>query len=840
MLYLDSALSLEGLTLYRDYSVPSRFFYLPGHPRLTREAGDSMFQLLIFRRDITDNPAFREGDALGGGFLTMTVDLSVPESTIRKVRGELERRVGGDVDLVPVPFERGSVRITALGEAAGGAASLDTATGGEEGAVAGPRFVEKILGSAQPSLYGDNRAVFSMRLSHEGAQLMRASLEDDGASQIAVVYNLDYKGLMPAYRAKIKIHFQRSYQYLRNRFSLNTLLFKTDLDSEVEKLLTETSIEIEEVDFSGMTPEAAAQSRDKLNELVKELATQAFFRPALRPGSVLAVDRGELVAADPTAAAQQVTAGFSTPLAAAAEGRGAPGGSEGPRLSGTSGDTRQARAAGRPLPEGESRPESGTAGGGTAAGGERPLTAVERWNQMGRPQAAFLLKSLSQEEQQDLTYDLFQVSAADRSAAPQGQIRLLPGASNMPGRIKEVDLGSPFFERISGTVTTSANLDELGVSSLAVKLRYGVRDDGTAPKDSVEFILRDPGEVHNYSFFLDRRLTMELEYQVVVNYQSGFALGDPATVATSPWKRTTTRNLDIDPAEVAATFPVRLTAAQVDWTAVRAIEATLDYRDEATGRSDSRTVALTQAEPEAQLKVRPWRPEARGYELSARYIFAEGDPATVERTGAGAAAIVLNQPTHRAVPITIAAADPLGRFQKIVVELEHRPGGGRPAQHRVLTFSSNGETQTWTVFRESPGVDPVYRYRTTVFADDGSQAQSEWRTASDRFLVVGEVFEELLSVAVRLLVPDFTAAGLLGVKLRLHYPDAAEHADDDREHFFAAPSLEPFQWTVPKRPGGGDQYEYTVTWINTDGSQRVVGPVRTADEELILHPSLGG
>jgi len=83
MLYLDSVSTVQGLTLYRDYANPKLFYYLPRSPRLAREAGDPMFQLLIYRRDITDNPAFKTGDRLGGGFLTMTVDLSVPDATIQ-------------------------------------------------------------------------------------------------------------------------------------------------------------------------------------------------------------------------------------------------------------------------------------------------------------------------------------------------------------------------------------------------------------------------------------------------------------------------------------------------------------------------------------------------------------------------------------------------------------------------------------------------------------------------------------------------------------------------------------------------------------------------------------
>ena len=69
-----------------------------------------------------------------------------------------------------------------------------------------------------------------MELSQEGALLMKASLENPGATQIAVVYDLDYKGLMPAYHVKISIDFKQSYSYLRTRFTMDTLYFKADLD----------------------------------------------------------------------------------------------------------------------------------------------------------------------------------------------------------------------------------------------------------------------------------------------------------------------------------------------------------------------------------------------------------------------------------------------------------------------------------------------------------------------------------------------------------------------------------------------------------------------------------
>lgn len=449
-----------------------------------------------------------------------------------------------------------------------------------------------------------------------------------------------------------------------------------------------------------------------------------------------------------------------------------------------------------------------------------------------------MLRALSQEEQQHVEYSLFQVSATKRSAAPQGQIRMAAGDADLPGRIMEVDLNSPFFERIAGTVACNVDLRALGVTSMVVKLRYGTRDDGSTPKDSQEFVFTAMGQKGNYAFMLDRSYSMTLEYQIVVKYQPGFAIGDPSLEAVSPWIKTTTRNLDVDPAEVGAVFPIELAVAQVDWGVVSSIESTLLYDDPAPEAIRQATAVLTQQNAAAQFHIRPLDPQRNAYRLRTSYQFKTGQASHVESSGVGAKTFVLNQPAQLAVPITVIASDPLKHFTRIAVEMSYTPADGSAEQSRLLTFSSNGETQTWTVFRSSITEKPAYQYRVTTFAANGSENRSDWQAGSDQLLVIGEVFQGVLQVAVRMLVTDFKAANLLGARLRLQYPDAAEGVAATKEIFFRGPSMEPVMCTVPKKPGGGNSYQYTVTWISMDGGQNTVGPRTTSDEDLLLHPDL--
>ncbi|MEM7052531.1 MAG: hypothetical protein AAF604_22905 [Acidobacteriota bacterium] len=820
MLNLDSALELHGVTVFRDFSAQNRFWYMPDSPQVTREGNELMFQLLVYRESLED---FEEGDRDGGGFLTLTVDLGVSRGTLAAVRSELEGRVGGQVDLVPVPFERGSVRVSALGEAAGAAPGLTS--GDEEDAGSG--FVEEILGSAMPALYGDNKAVFSLELSKRGALLMKSSIEAGGASQIAVVYNLDYEGLMSARECRITINFRQSYQHLRSRAKVNTLWFKADIDNEMETLMKEGSIEIEDVDYLGLEGAELAERATQLQNLAKELATWSFFRPGLQPGQVLAQDRGELEVYDPAAAAVAATGGFTTPLETAATGRGNTGDTAGPRHAGRSANANASRPGGEdPPPAGES---DGDGDGAAEGGGERSLTAVERWNQAGRPQVGYLMRSLSQEEQQTITFDLRQVSAQRRTAAPQSSLRFASAGTDLSDRIVLVDLRHPFFERLEGSVSSTADFEAEGVRSMNVKVRYGVREDGSGPKDTDEFVLNAPGETGSFAFHLDHRLSVELEYQVIVHYRAGFALGDGSSSATSPWIRTSTRNLDIDPRVVGATFPVTVTAGQVDWAAVQSIQTEVRYPEAAAGANASSTHVLTQSESTAVVHIRPPEGASRKFEVASTYFYASSQEGPVLQSGEGAQLMVLNQPPTKAVPISVNLVDPLARIRKALVELEYEN------QQTSLELTGDGASAGWTLFRSRLDEDPRYGYAVTVFGNDGTTRSTPSRETAERNLIVGDIVEGMLEVEVRILTPDLTAAGFVLAKLRLDYPDAPDWADPNVEKTFEGVP-EAFHWKVPKQAGGGDEYTYTMQWFRADGSRETVGPETARDEVLILIP----
>jgi hypothetical protein len=852
MLNVDDSLQIQGLTLFRDYSDSAKFYYLPDSPQLAREGGEPLFQLLIYRRDVTDNPDFNEGEERGGGFLTMTVDLKVSDEKLEAVRGELRRRARvSQVELTPVPIEQGSVRVTALGVSAGG--SGGTSAVDAEQQTGSTRFVENILGYAQPSMYGDNRAVFSIELSTEGALLMKASLEDNGASSISVLYDLDYKGLMPARECKIVIEFRQSYEHFRARAQANTLWFKADIDRETEALIKNTSIKIEDVDYmGGLTPEQLTARATELNRFARELAQGEFFRPGLRPGEVLAKDRGEITVYDPTEAAAQVTAGFSTPLELALTGQGR--GGEGQQVvrghsdqtggigghpvtppaapgagapAGTAGGT----AAGT---QGAGAGTQGAAGAGAAttpaAPANRPMTAVERWNAAGRPQAAFMLRSLSQSEQQRIEYNLRQVTAVTRSIAPQGSIKLAAGDAQLRGRIKFVDLDDDFFSFLKVTVTTNADLADLGVNSLVVKVRYGVHPDGRAPFKTDEFLLKAKGEEKSTTFPMDHRRTMDFEYQVVVNYNPDFGIGHDVTQMTSPWIRTSTRNLDIDPRSVQGLLMVRLLKGQIDFDVVRSVQAQVIYEDEKNGIHAEQTVQIDRDSPDAVVPIRLANPELTSFRVVSKWFTAGSvdDLSLVKTRGND---VVLNQPPSKAVPVSLQAVDPLDRYDRMTVELAYAPGGGQPEQRsRVFTLTGENPSASWTFFLPSLEAEPRYRYAVTLIGKDGTVRKQDWTPAVERQLIVGDVFPGMLDVEVEL-VDDPTAAGFRLALFTLTYPDVPEGMDGTEQVRFRTAQVARVRMPSTKLPVG--TYSWKMEYLGA-GGKKVVEEGSGSEETLVL------
>jgi hypothetical protein len=263
VLLLEAPSEAAGLSVFADHLSPTTFHYLPGSPRVVRREGRPGVQLLRYR------------GVNSGGLLLLDVDLSHDPAAIETARAALSQKHGG-ANLVPVTFREGTVRLVALG--------VDSAAGGDS-AESRTFLVEKVMGSTTPALFGTGRAIFSARLSAEGASLIQQALQDAGLP-LAIVYELTFDGLRRARGARASIEFAMAYDFLRSRLRADALIFKADVDAEVEALKRAGLVSITDVDYTGTDPATLAARTEELRAELATIVEATFFRPGASPAAI--------------------------------------------------------------------------------------------------------------------------------------------------------------------------------------------------------------------------------------------------------------------------------------------------------------------------------------------------------------------------------------------------------------------------------------------------------------------------------------------------------------------------------------------------------------------------
>ena len=166
----------EGITFYPDHADPLAFYYAAGEPRLAVYENDDLIYHLFLYRNILEHDAFsgtKIPEEMGAGFLTLGVSCSQLPNDLENAIDELAEILSLEVDTLkisPIPYTDGSVTLNGMG--------IGETTGALPAAL-GPNarepFVISHIGSANPSLLGDLRAIFSVSLSEDGACLLYTS-----------------------------------------------------------------------------------------------------------------------------------------------------------------------------------------------------------------------------------------------------------------------------------------------------------------------------------------------------------------------------------------------------------------------------------------------------------------------------------------------------------------------------------------------------------------------------------------------------------------------------------------------------------------------------------------
>ena len=321
MLQLGATMRVvEGVTVFSDHADPDLFWYLPAPVDLAdKPDGSKAFSFIKYK------DGARSGGARGGGFLMFETSLKVDETTQRAIRAAL-RSQSRDPQLQMVPFDEGTVECVALNLQGGGGTSAAPAPPGTFNAV------EDILGTSVPSLFGDNRALFSLTLSQEGATILEQALAQQ-AAPIGVIYKLKFTALRPSLHVRITADLKRVYDEFSAGLSASIKWVSVSLEAAFQKLQQDGVIQIKVLSF---TDDADVKEQEKwaLNFFRDNLLAD-WFQPSLSPRDIPAA--GSLA---PSLPAGSSSGGVPVPTGSSQGGGSQAGGSTrsgGPLSSGGSG-----------------------------------------------------------------------------------------------------------------------------------------------------------------------------------------------------------------------------------------------------------------------------------------------------------------------------------------------------------------------------------------------------------------------------------------------------------------------------------------------------------------------
>ena len=211
--------------------------------------------------------------------LSLTVDLGVEPERLSRVRRRIARQMelNSQIVLSPVSADAGTCELILIDRT-----STDDSPGaggeGNLGGATGFGMVERILGSASPSLYGDNACTFEAVLSPEGVGLVEGALRGGGLP-VGVVYALQVTGLRPALRAQITARWKDIYDYYDNRLHGGKLLLAVDIGPTIEDLVHAEAIRMQIDDLVPESERSGVYQRT-LDQVQRYILDQ-FFKPTL-------------------------------------------------------------------------------------------------------------------------------------------------------------------------------------------------------------------------------------------------------------------------------------------------------------------------------------------------------------------------------------------------------------------------------------------------------------------------------------------------------------------------------------------------------------------------------
>ena len=821
MLSLDNRITaIPGVTVFRDHQDLQQFYYINERPRVAMRNGIPAIRLTKYRRDITDNPAFSVGDEVGGGTLSLTVDLHLSEDELDDVRDAIEDHyddLDGEIKLGPVLFRDGTVRISGTPTEE----EVETVSGGFR-----PMHFEQVYGSSKPSLLGENAASFTIPLGREQATYFEQIIRGGGAD-ISVFYDLNYVGLLPAFHVKAKADYSRIYTSFETKFGvqgqIQAVSLAADVDLAFQKLREEGAIEVEILNFSD--DQDMKDKSDEAWKWIKEMLTQDFFTSKM-PVIQQPAGGGNILSQLTSMFGQMPAMGQVQSMMPqrSNSGNGAPQTAEAPAgLSDGVSSTTQTNPARARAANGQPPVQQGAGEAGNAV------------SQMSPVRLGLSLKLLRQDERRTRTFDFRLQQAVTRNANPNATLTSIADGFNMDRLITEVRLDDSFFDRIITTVTMGQDLETLGIASVAVNMEYPAQRDPGVDADHIDGFLFRPGSDDTFSFmtFLNDARDKDYRYKMTITFNPDTEWRGSSTQFESDWITSAKTELPLAPADELERLDVEVGLSTLANDALELVEVDVEYTDPVSGFSDRETFPLSPGAGADHWRLRLRDGAPTGFRHRERYFFKHGNiRLETDWSEATPPALLVHAPFEGQVNCMVnpIRLDPTNLLQAIVdVTYVDAATGFRESFREVfdgLEPLMPRERLINTITPDAGGLT----YNMTLLRQDGTVVTQTGKEAPNGLIILSETEGALQRLRVRL--PGSTLGDdRVAIRVEFQAPDAtfAETAA-----LFTPSQMEPKTVVVPQPDDTTRDYRFKVTAYDVNGTPEVIGEGTSNDSDFII------
>lgn len=281
MMYLHPPFyMIEGVAVAPDYDDADQFYYFPNRPHVAVDNGRPAIRLLVYKSDLDE---LAPEDEEVAGFFYFDTTLAWPEETLEKVARKIQqdRNLARLPRLSPLLYKSGTVRLIFLDKTTTVPGEEEEEGDDSETEEPAPeRWVITLESSGVPSLYGDNRAIFSAVLTKEATQLLYSAF--DGFIPAGVVYDLTFVAMQRAFNVHVTADWEQVYHFLAEKHSKDFFFYQEQIENVTTELFDKQIIKIE-ASLEGVGEEGMENEFNAVRKELQQFVLDKFFKPTPFP-----------------------------------------------------------------------------------------------------------------------------------------------------------------------------------------------------------------------------------------------------------------------------------------------------------------------------------------------------------------------------------------------------------------------------------------------------------------------------------------------------------------------------------------------------------------------------